>query len=234
MKATNLVIVAGQPLPDDRTSDAVLIKRATGRDPEAFRTIMRRYNQRLFRIARAIVRDDSVAEDIVQEAYMHAFEHLGSFRADSSLSTWLHRIVMNEALGRLRKASRRLEVALPTHTASADVVPFPNGIATDDPEKTMAQRQILRLVEEATDELPDDFRLVFIARVIEGMSVEETAELLGIKHATVRSRLHRARELLRKHIDDRIGPMLLNAFPFAGWRCERLTTKVMKRLGIED
>jgi RNA polymerase sigma-70 factor (ECF subfamily) len=89
-------------------------------------------------------------------------------------------------------------------------------------------------VEEATDELPDDFRLVFIARAIEGMSVEETAELLNIKPGTVRTRLHRARELLRKYIDNRIGPVFLDAFPFAGWRCERLTTKVMKRLGIEE
>lgn len=89
-------------------------------------------------------------------------------------------------------------------------------------------------MEEATDELPGNFRLVFIARVIEGMSVEETAELLGIKPDTVRSRLHRARALLRKHIDNRIGPVLLDAFPFAGWRCERLTAKVMKRLGMEE
>jgi len=234
MKAVNPLAVAGRPLLDDRASEATLIKRAADRDPGAFRTIMRRYNQRLFRIARGVVRDDGIAEDVVQEAYVRAFEHIGSFRAESSLSTWLYRIVMNEALGRLRRSSRSLEIALPTHAAGADVVAFPNGVTTDDPEKTMAQRQILQLVEEATDELPDNFRLVFIARVIEGMSVEETAELLRIKPATVRSRLHRARDLLRKHIDDRIGPVLLNAFPFAGWRCERLTAKVMKRLGVEQ
>jgi RNA polymerase sigma-70 factor (ECF subfamily) len=98
----------------------------------------------------------------------------------------------------------------------------------------MAQRQILQLVEEATDELPDSFRLVFIARVIEGMSVEETAELLDIKPETVRTRLHRARDLLRRQLDRRIGPVLLDAFPFAGWRCERLTDAVMRRLGLAE
>ena len=211
-----------------------LVAGAIANDPTSFRTIMRKYNQRLFRIARGVVCDDAVAEDVVQEAYVRAFQHLKSFRADSSLSTWLHRIVLNEALGRLRKSSRNMEVPLPANGAGGDIVQFPNGAASDDPEKTMAQRQILRLVEEATDELPDDFRLVFIARAIEGMSVEETAELLNIKPGTVRTRLHRARELLRKYIDNRIGPVFLDAFPFAGWRCERLTTKVMKRLGIEE
>ncbi|KQY16827.1 RNA polymerase subunit sigma [Rhizobium sp. Root73] len=219
---------------DDGTSEALLAERTIAGDSMAFRMIMARYNQRLFRIARGFVRDDSVAEDVVQEAYVNAFQHLGSFRADASLSTWLHRIVMNEALGRLRKASRSPEIAFPIIRQSAEVVQFPSRADSDDPEKSMAQRQILRLVEEATDELPGNFRLAFIARVIEGMSVEETAELLGIKPDTVRSRLHRARALLRKHIDNRIGPVLLDAFPFAGWRCERLTAKVVKRLGMEE
>ena len=139
---------------------------------------------------------------------------------------------MNEALTRLRKASRRAEVPLPESTASAHVLKFPGGTTLDDPEKTMAQRQLLRLVEEATDDLPDNFRLVFIARVIEGMSVEETAELLEIKPETVRTRLNRARNLLRRHVDSRIGPILFDAFPFAGWRCDRLTNAVLARLGL--
>jgi len=167
------------------------------------------------------VRDDGVAEDVVQEAYVKAFQHLDGFRAESpTLSTWLHRIVMNEALGRLRKVSRRREVTLADSGSSAEVLKFPIGANSDNPEKTMAQRQILRMIEEATDELPDNFRLVFVARVIEGMTVEETAELLGIKPQTVRTRLHRARALLRQQIDKRIGPVLLDAFPFAGHRCE--------------
>jgi RNA polymerase sigma-70 factor (ECF subfamily) len=218
----------------DLSTDSDLVQAALRNDPAAFRTIMRRHNQRLFRIARGIVRDDAVAEDVVQEAYVKAFQHLGGFRADSTLSTWLHRIVMNEALGRLRKVSRRREVTLEESGSSADVLQFPVGAISDNPEKSMAQRQILRMIEEATDELPDNFRLVFIARVIEGMTVEETAELLSIKPQTVRTRLHRARGLLRQQIDKRIGPVLLDAFPFAGQRCERLTNSVMTRLGLVE
>ncbi|TIL78214.1 MAG: RNA polymerase sigma factor, partial [Mesorhizobium sp.] len=101
------------------------------------------------------------------------------------------------------------------------------------PERTMAQRQILALVERATDSLPDVYRSVFVARVIEGFSMDETADLLGVKPETVKTRLHRARALVRKALDDEIGPVLLDAFPFAGRRCERLTEAVMKRLGIE-
>jgi RNA polymerase sigma-70 factor (ECF subfamily) len=218
----------------DEQNDGDLVRAARANEPGAFRSIMRRHNQRLFRIARGVVRDDSVAEDVVQEAYMRAFQLLESFREESSLSTWLHRIVLNEALGRLRKTARRREISLPADGAGAEILQFPQGAAPDDPEKAMAQRQILRLVEDATDELPDSFRLVFIARVIEGMSVEETAELLDIKPETVRTRLHRARDLLRRQLDKRIGPVLLDAFPFAGRRCERLTDAVMKRLGLAE
>lgn len=217
----------------DLASDADLIERARDNDPDAFRSIMRRHNQRLFRIARGIVRNDDAAEDIVQEAYFRAFSHLNHFRGESSLSTWLCRIVMNEAFGRLRASSRISEISLVADERGAEILRFPGGTALDDPEKTMAQRQILQLVEQATDALPDDFRLVFIARIIEGMSVEETAELLAIKPETVRTRLHRARALLRKQIDSQIGPVLLNTFPFAGRRCEGLSARVMVWLGFE-
>lgn len=230
-------IFAHHPTEAERPSghgvDADLVQRALQNDPDAFRTIMRTYNKRLFRIARGVVRNDSVAEDIVQEAYVRAFQHLESFQGHSCLATWLHRIVLNEALDRLRKASRRPEIHLPPDGHRADILQFPNGTTIDDPEKTMAQRQILHLVEQAADALPDAFRLVFFARVIEGMSVEETALLLEIKPETVRSRLHRARYLLRKQIDNTIGPLCLDAFPFAGQRCERLTAGVLWRLGLE-
>ena len=217
----------------DLASDADLVERARDNDPDAFRSIMRRHNQRLFRIARGIVRNDASAEDIVQEAYFRAFTHLNHFRGESSLSTWLCRIVMNEALGRLRASSRISEISLAADERGAEILRFPGGATLDDPERTMAQRQILHLVEQATDALPDDFRLVFIARIIEGMSVEETAELLAIKPETVRTRLHRARALLRKQIDSQIGPVLLDTFPFAGRRCEELSARVMLRLGFE-
>ncbi|MGF6255035.1 RNA polymerase sigma factor [Ensifer sp. LBL] len=216
----------------DHLTDEALVERALARDPEAFRIIMTRHNQRLFRIARAVVRNDSIAEDVVQEAYLRAFEHLETFRGDASLATWLHRVVLNEALGRLRRSATRREVPLATDIAGAEIVPFPNAANADDPERSLAQRQILRLVEEAADALPEPFRLVFTARVIEAMSVEETAALLGINPKTVRSRLHRARQLLRQQIHRQVGPVLLNAFPFAGRRCARLTEAVMNRLGL--
>ncbi|AID29303.2 RNA polymerase sigma factor [Mesorhizobium loti] len=211
------------------SGDLMLVQRALARDAGAFRTIIKTYNQRLYRIARGILRNDAEAEDVVQEAYVRAFANLATFRGDSSLATWLSRIVINEALGRLRK--RRRTVAMPENP-EAQIIRFPLN-PSDDPERTMAQRQILALVERATDSLPDIYRMVFVARVIEGLSMEETADLLGVRPETVKTRLHRGRSLLRKALDDEIGPVLLDAFPFAGRRCERLTKAVMGRLGLE-
>ncbi|MEO5760572.1 MAG: RNA polymerase sigma factor [Mesorhizobium sp.] len=207
-----------------------LVRRALARDGDAFRAIMKAHNQRLYRLARGVLRNDSESEDVVQEAYVRAFTHLDAFRGDSSLATWLSRIVLNEALGRLRKRRRTVAVAMPDER-QAEIIPFPLN-PSDDPERTMAQRQILQLVEQATDNLPDVYRSVFMARVIEGLSIEETAELLGVRAETVKTRLHRARTLLRKALEDQIGPVLLDAFPFAGRRCERLTEAVMKRLEL--
>jgi RNA polymerase sigma-70 factor (ECF subfamily) len=221
-----------RPIPLEAASDAELVAHALARDGRAFRAIMTRYNQRLYRLARGIVGRASEAEDVVQEAYVHAFRSLDSFRGESALSTWLSRIVINEALGRLRKQKREGKVT-DIETAQAEIIQFP-GNASDDPERTMAQRQILHLVEEATDHLPATFRAVFVARVIEGLSMEETAELLGIKPETVKTRLYRARQMVRKELDAQIGPVLMNAFPFAGRRCDRLKDVVMQRLGLES
>ena len=215
------------------SDDAELVRRALARDDTAFRIIMERHNRRLYRIARGILRNDTEAEDVVQEAYVSAFTHLDGFRGDSSLATWLARITMNEALGRLRR--ERLAVDLDTFEAQrteAQIIQFPQTVTSDDPERTMAQREILQLVERATDNLPEIFRIVFITRVIEGMSVEETADLLGLRPETVKTRLHRARRLVREQLDKKIGPVLMEAFPFAGRRCERMTNAVMQRLGF--
>jgi RNA polymerase sigma-70 factor (ECF subfamily) len=226
--------VQGQALDvAGRSNDADLVRRALGRDGSAFRTIMQTHNRRLYRIARSIVRNDSEAEDVVQEAYVRAFTHLESFRGDSSLATWLASIVMNEALGRLRHRHARVDSStFDTQRPEAEIIQFPLTVNSDDPERTMAQREILRLVEQATDNLPEVYRTVFVTRVIEGMSVEDTAELLGVRPQTVKTRLHRARRLVREQMDRQIGPVLLDAFPFAGRRCERMTLAVMKRLDI--
>jgi len=215
------------------SDDAELVQRALARDDTAFRIIMERNNRRLYRIARGILRNDTEAEDAVQEAYINAFADLDGFRGDSSLMTWLSRIVMNEALGRLRR--ERLAVDLDTfetQRTEAQIIQFPQMVAAGDPERTMAQREILQLVEQATDNLPEIFRIVFITRVIEGMSVEETADLLSLRPETVKTRLHRARRLVREQLDKKIGPVLMEAFPFAGRRCERMTNAVMQRLGF--
>jgi len=215
--------------------DLELVRRAVAKDGQAFRVIMTTHNQRLYRLARSITRDDGEAEDIVQESYVRAFTHLDGFRGDSTLATWLSRIVINEALGRRRKARRAVQLpAAEDRRPQAEIVAFPLNASTEDPERSMAQRQILQLVERVADSLPDTYRAVFFARVIEGMSVEETASLLDLRPETVKTRLHRARSLLRKELDAQIGPVLLDAFPFAGRRCERLTSAVMKRLGFPD
>ncbi|MBN8961864.1 MAG: RNA polymerase sigma factor [Rhizobiales bacterium] len=222
-------------IDEGRLNDAELVRRSLARDGSAFRVIMQAHNRRLYRLARGIVRDDAEAEDVVQEAYVRAFTHLADFRGDSSLATWLSRITINEALGRLR--SRRPTVDLATFEVQrtpAEIIQFPLTSKADDPEQTMAQRQLLQLVEQATDKLPEVYRIVFITRVIEGMSVEETAEILGLRPETVKTRLHRARRLVREQLDKQIGPVLMDAFPFAGRRCERVTNAVMQRLGLPD
>jgi RNA polymerase sigma-70 factor (ECF subfamily) len=211
--------------------DMQLVGDALAGEAGAFRAIMTRHNRRLYRIARSIVGNDSEAEDVLQEAYLHAFARLDSFRGESALATWLSRIVINEALGRLRKRSRTMDSIMP-ELPQATIIPFPPNAGAADPERSMAQRQILEIVERAMDALPDMFRTVFIARAVEGLSAEETAELLGLKPETVKTRLHRARKLLRERLDKEIGPLLLEAFPFAGHRCERLSQRVIERLGI--
>ena len=217
------------------SDDAELVRRVLARDAGAFRAIMQRHNRRLYRIARGILRNNTDAEDVVQDAYLSAFTNLASYRGESALATWLSRIVMNEALGRLRRRRPTVDIsALEPARREAEIIQFPGSTPNDDPERTMAQRQILQLVEQATDNLPETFRLVFVTRVIEGMSVEETSELLGLKPETVKTRLHRARQLVRDQLDKQIGPVLMDAFPFAGRRCERMTEAVMNRLGFAE
>jgi RNA polymerase sigma-70 factor (ECF subfamily) len=221
---------------DFANDEAELVARAARRDPAAIRTIVQRYNRRLYRVARSVLRDDWEAEDALQSAYVRAFGAIGEFRGDSALATWLTRIVLNEALGRLRIARREIATDFTETSASATpgkVIPFP-AVSTDaDPEKAVAQRQIQTALERAIDELPVAFRTVLVARILEEMSVEETASLLALRPETVKTRLHRARRLLREALERQIGPVLVDAFPFAGRRCARLTDEVLRRLGLE-
>lgn len=210
-----------------------LVEEARRNNPTAVRLILQQQNRRLYRIARSIVRDASEAEDVLQEAYVRAFTHLNTFRGEARFSTWLTRIVINEALGRrrrLRKSPNLVTVTQPN--TSAQIIPFPHPSAPLDPEALMAQHEIRTLLEQAIDRLPVGFRSVLVARLVEGLSTEETAELLGIRPETVKTRLHRARHLLRRDLEEQIGPVLADAFPFAGLRCKRLTDAVLERLGL--
>ena len=218
----------------DMPDESDLVRRAAHGEEMAVRIIMQMHNRRLYRVARSIVRDGPEAEDVLQEAYLHAFHSLAGFRGDASLGTWLTRIVLNEALQRVRRhtdlPASHIE---PPNQSASHVIPFPiNGTPVADPERAMAQRQLCQLVERAIDELPQDFRTVLVTRVVEGMSVDETAALLGIRPETVRSRLHRARSMLRVTLADHIGPLFSDVFPFDGQRCERITNAVVARLDL--
>ena len=218
---------------DQPDNDADLVARSRQGDAAAVRSIMKRYNRRLYRMARSILRNDAAAEDALQSAYLNAFRSLADFRGQSSLATWLTRIVINEAMGQVRSRKPVLQSdGTDGAMIGGEVIPFPGQGAVVDPERAMAQGQIQSAVEHAIDELPADFRTVLVARVLEEMSVEETADLLGLKAETVKTRLHRARTLLRRAVEKRIGPVLLDAFPFAGRRCEQMTADVLQKLGV--
>ena len=222
--------MAEHALRQTAADEAQLIERARLKDRAAIRLIVKQHNRRLYRIARSIVRDDSEAEDVLQEAYVRAFSNLDAFRGEAQIGTWLARIVINEALACLRRRRPSMDTGSPA--PNAQIIPFPCANPEPDPETTMAQREIRALLERAIDELPEAFRGVVVARLVEGMSVEETAELFGILPQTVKTRLHRGRALLKREMERHIGPVLGDAFPFAGRRCDRLTENVLARLGL--
>jgi len=201
-------------------SEAELVAAAKQRDEAAIRTIVRLYNQTLFRLARGIL-PDAEAEDAVQEAYLRAFRGLAEFRGEASLKTWLGRIVVNTA----REHRRRHRPSLALNGLES--------VAALDPERRMAQDQIRRLLEQAIDELPPPFRAVVMARLLEEMSVEETAAVLDLKPETVKTRLHRARRLLRAAVEKRLGAVIGEAFPFGDARCRRMADRVVARLRLD-
>ena len=226
------------PKPETRSiaietlGDAELAALARQGDGAAFRVIMQRHNRRLYRAARAVLHDDGEAEDVVQEAYVRAFAALGNFRGDSSLATWLTRIALNEALGRLRRRRPTVEIETFDARPEARVIPFPLMSPDMNPEQAAARQDVRRLLERAIDALPEPFRVVFVLRDVEELSIEETAAQLGLRPETVKTRLHRARRRLREALDAELASALTDAFPFAGARCARITDAVLKRLGL--
>ena len=212
--------------------DPELAERVAAGDTGAFEVLMRRHNRMLFRTARAILRDDAEAEDALQEAYLHAYKAIGSWRHEARLSTWFARIVANEALMRLRKQARRAEIVpIQANTAPDVLDQLPDTAMEKTPERSAERQQIRRLLETQIDALPDDYRAVFMLRAVEELSVEETAGVLGIPQATVRSRLFRARSLLREALAAKIDLAHEEAFAFAGERCDRIVANVMRRIG---
>lgn len=207
------------------------IARLRARDESAIRALIQQHNQRLYRIARGILRDDVEAEDVLQESYLNALSHLDTFRENAAIGTWLCRIVMNEALGRLRRRRPTLDWnAMEESVPSAEIIRLSSNPSRPDPERALAQRQVRLLLERAIDRLPDDFRIVLIARTVEEMSVQETAALLGIREETVKTRLHRARALLRRTLEAEVGSKLIDVFPFEDPRCRRTADAVVARL----
>jgi RNA polymerase sigma-70 factor (ECF subfamily) len=195
--------------------------------------IVQRYNRRLYRVARAVLRDDAEAEDVVQETYMKAFANLGSFRGDAALATWLTRIALNEALGRRRRRNRRTDIearGIGDERAEGSLIMFPVALAPSNPEMEVSRRQVRDLLEKAVDALPEPFRMVFVLRDIEDLSIEETAKQLDLKPQTVKTRLHRARRLIRGRLDKALTSAYFDLFPFDGARCVRMADKVIARL----
>jgi RNA polymerase sigma-70 factor (ECF subfamily) len=212
-------------------SDEELVTLARAGEREAFRAITTRFNQRLFRLARAVVGDDAEAEDVLQEAYVRAFTRLDQFRGEASLSTWLSTVTLNQARDRLRRRRAKtveLEAVEQAQTEPGRVIQFPGAPA--DPEREAARAEARRLLERAVDDLPEAFRVVFVLREVQELTVEETAAELDLKPETVKTRLHRARRLLREALDARLASAVHDAFPFLGARCERITEAVLARL----
>ncbi len=225
------------PLPLDTRTDAELVEWAIAGQDAAFAQIMRRYNRLLFRSARSILKNDDDTQDALQEAYLHAWRALGSFRSDARLSTWLVRIVVNEALGRLRRTGVQPAQVVPLHAtvdADGDIPEMQmQGNPDEQPESAAMRTQIRQQIERRIDALPDSFRSVFMLRAVEELSVEETALALDIPEATVRSRFFRARGLLREGLSRDIDLAIGDAFSFAGPRCDRIVEGVLARIAHE-
>jgi RNA polymerase sigma-70 factor (ECF subfamily) len=213
-----------------RLVDAELVRHACEGSASALRLIVRRHNQRLYRVARAIVRDDTEAEDVMQEAYLSAFRHLAQFHADASLATWLTRIVVNKATDRRQRAGIMLPLDALDKFERSDVAAMPHLASECDPERTTARSQVRDLLESAIDNLPEPFRVVFVMRMVEQLDVRETAYSLGIPEETVKTRLHRAKKLMREQLQTTLASVFTDTFPFQDPRCATFTDALLARL----
>jgi len=227
---------AAAPNPASLDDDA-LLRRIRAGDRDAFSLLMRRYNRRLYRVARSVLRDDAEAEDALQDAYLQAYRALPTFRGESALGTWLTRIVVNAALMRQRKTGRLAEVIELGADYDAQVAaphsPDDSPSDVEQPDLAAFRGQTRRLIETGIDKLPAAFRTVFVLRAVEELTVEETAATLGIPEATVRTRYFRARAMLREALAREIDFAIEDAFGFDGARCDRIVDSVRRRLDAE-
>jgi RNA polymerase sigma-70 factor, ECF subfamily len=216
-----------QPLPagfGDQMSDEDIVRLVVAGDASRFEILMRRHNQRIYRAVRAVLRSDDDVEDVMQQAYLNAYSHLHQFTASARFSTWLTRIAVNEALARRRKAGNSFD-------EGGDAVML-NLVDTNlrDPEQQAAASELRRVMEEEVAALPDTFRLAFMMRDVEGLSTSETASVLDISEDLVKTRLHRARTMLRENLYRRAGVGLDSIFAFGNARCDRVVANVMARI----
>jgi len=208
--------------------DVAVARRIASGDRAQFTSLMRQYNRRLYRLARATLRDDAEAEDALQDAYLAAYRSMSQFRGEASLGTWLSRLVLNECLGRLRRSERRSKV-VPMVSPNAEMADVAAATVAQ-PERMAARAQIREVLEHKLDELPETFRIVFVLRSVEELSVEETAAALDIPEATVRSRYFRAKGLLREALAQEIDLAERDLFEFGGRQCDRTIERVLDRI----
>ncbi|MGB7622512.1 MAG: RNA polymerase sigma factor [Terriglobia bacterium] len=208
-------------------TDEYVVERVLAGETALYEVIMRRYNQRLYRVVRAIVRDDGETEDVMQDAYVRAYQHLNQFAGRASFSTWLMRIAVHEALARVRRRSRNQQLDEPDFDGESHL----NHIdASPDPEQTTSDAELRQLLEEAVLDLPEQYRIVVMMRDVEELSTSETAAALEITEENVKVRLHRGRAMMRRGLFARVGETAKETFSFMGVRCDRVVARVLQRL----
>lgn len=224
---TSTDVAQGESAP---ASEASLIRRIAAGERSQFEQLMRLHNRRLYRIARATLGNHAEAQDAMQEAYLAAYRSIGQFRGDATLATWLSRLVLNECLGRLRRTARRQNV-IPLVSSNSEINTVANG-DSQLPDRILGREQMRALLEHKLDDLPRRFRMVFILRSVEELSVEETAQCLGIPEATVRSRHFRGKSLLRESLAQEIDLAERDLFEFGGRNCAGVIASVLARLNF--
>jgi RNA polymerase sigma-70 factor (ECF subfamily) len=213
-------------------SDAEVVERVRGGAAALYELLMRRYNQRLFRIIRSVVTDDEEAEDILQDTWVRTYEHLGQFEGRAGFATWAGRIALHEAWARARKSRRWTPLEGPEGEMMPEVLG--RGESPETPETQAIRKQLGQVLQSAVDELGETYRPVFVLREVEQMSTVETAETLGLSEEAVKTRLHRARALLRQVLEERLGPAVTEAYSFMGDRCDRTVARVLERIGAPN